>query len=70
MKLKRTLLAVSSAAAVLAVQPAMADSLTFNGLYYSGADTVHIYNTACLINCYIAKGTDPNHVTVHVLIVV
>ena len=46
MKLKRTLLTLTSAAAMLAVQPVMADSLTFNGLYYSGADTVHIYNTA------------------------
>lgn len=34
------------AATMCAVQPAMADSLTFNGLYYSGADIVTINNAS------------------------
>lgn len=42
----RALSVTIAAAALFTVQPAMADSLTFNGLFYSGADTVHIKDTA------------------------
>ena len=35
-----------AAAALFVAQPTLADSLTFNGLFYSGADTVHIRDTA------------------------
>lgn len=45
--IKRNGLSVAFAVATLfAVHPAVADSLTFNGLFYSGADTVHISDTA------------------------
>lgn len=52
MKMAKVLLAISMTA-LFAAQPALADSLTFNGFYesgtptnYTGTDTVHIYDTA------------------------
>ena len=44
-KVRKSGLALAVAGFVVA-QPALADSLTFNGLFYSGADTVHIQDTA------------------------
>jgi len=41
----RGLAVAFAVAALFAAQPAAADSLTYNGLFYSGADTVHITDT-------------------------
>jgi hypothetical protein len=43
---RRGLVVALAVGALFATQPAVADSLTFNGLAYSGADTVHIVDTA------------------------
>lgn len=40
----------------LCAPPAMADSLVFDGLWYSGADTVHIVNTPSSQNDYVYSG--------------
>lgn len=41
---------------LLTMQAAQADSLTYNGLYYSGADTVHINNVSPKVAEYAYSG--------------
>lgn len=49
-------MAVVSVASAIATQPAMADSLTFNSLYYSSADTVTIHNVSPSISEHVYSG--------------
>ncbi len=44
------------AATMFAVQPAMADSLNFDWLYYPGPDTVHIVNASPSVAEYVYSG--------------
>jgi hypothetical protein len=52
----RAVAAALAATSLLAATPALADALTFNGLFYPGADTVHIKNTAPALNEYTYSG--------------
>jgi len=52
-----------AAGVALTSQSALADSLSFDGLYYSGADTVHIVNTPTSQNEYVYSGGFKMHDT-------